>query len=261
MRTSKVVSYEQRGAVAVLTLDRPHARNAVNRQMATEMEAAIDWMEDQRSIRSGVLRAITVGDRPVFCSGQDLKAFGRPEGNAMTDRGGFAGITGRSRTKPLVVAVDGLATAGGFEIVLACDLAIASTRSSFALAEVGRGLIPASGGLYRLAQAVGRTVALRAALTSEAIPAERAHALGLVTDLVAPEDLFDVAFRVASRIAEQAPLAVQEARGVVLAAVAADDAALQAISEAALARLMGSDDLREGVRAFREGRPPEWTGK
>jgi enoyl-CoA hydratase len=225
------------------------------------MEAAIDKMEGDGSIRAGVLRATTVGDRPVFCSGQDLKAFGRPEGHAMTDRGGFAGITGRQRTKPLVVAVDGLATAGGFEIVLACDVVVASTRSSFGLAEVGRGLIPASGGLYRLAQAVGRNVALRAALTTDPIPAGRAHALGLVTDLVAPEEVFATALRVAARIADHAPLAVQEARAVILAAMTADELSLQRASEAALARLMKSDDLREGLRAFREGRPPQWSGR
>ena len=256
-----VVTYERVGAMAVLTLDRPHARNAVDRQVATEMEAAIDQMESDASIRAGVLRATTTGDRPVFCAGQDLKAFGRPEGNAITKRGGFAGITGRARTKPLVAAVDGLATAGGCEIVLACDLVVASPRSSFALAEVARGLIPASGGLYRLAQAVGRNVALRAALTTDPIPAERAYGLGLVTDLVPAEEVFDVALRVASRIAQHAPVAVREARAVVLTAAAANDAALQAASEAALARLMASEDLREGLRAFREGRPPEWSGK
>jgi enoyl-CoA hydratase len=256
-----VVSYERMGAVAVLTLDRPEARNAVDRAVASEMEAAIDRMESEASVRAGVLRAITVGERPVFCSGQDLKTFGRPEGNAMTDRGGFAGITRRSRSKPLVVAVDGLATAGGCEIVLACDLVVASTRSSFALAEVGRGLIPASGGLYRMTQAVGRNVALRAALTTDPIPAERAHALGLVTDLVAPEEVFATALGLAARIAEHAPLAVQEARAVILSAVTADEASLQLASEAALARLMKSDDLREGLRAFREGRPQRWSGR
>jgi enoyl-CoA hydratase len=255
------VIYEQVGAVAVLTLDRPQARNAVDRQVASEMEAAIDRLESDGSIRAGVLRAVTVGDRPVFCAGQDLKAFGRPEGHAMTERGGFAGITSRSRTKPLVAAVDGLATAGGCEIVLACDLVVASPRSSFGLAEVARGLIPASGGLYRLAQAVGRNVALRAALTTDPIPAERAYVLGLVTDLVPAGDVFEVALDLASRIAGHAPMAVREARAIVLAAASANDASLQADSEAALARLMDSDDLREGLRAFREGRPPRWSGR
>jgi enoyl-CoA hydratase len=255
------VTYEQLGAVAVLTLDRPQARNAVDRQVATEMEAAIDRLEGDGSIRAGVLRAVTIGDRPVFCAGQDLKAFGRPEGNAMTERGGFAGITARARTKPLVVAVDGLATAGGCEIVLACDLVVASPRSSFGLAEVARGLIPASGGLYRLAQAVGRNMALRAALTTDPIPAERAYGLGLVTDLVPAEEVFEKALGVASRMAEHAPLAVREARALVLAAGSTNDASLQAASEAALGRLMDSDDLREGLRAFRLGRPPQWSGR
>jgi enoyl-CoA hydratase len=255
------VIYEQVGAVAVLTLDRPQARNAVDRQVASEMEAAIDRLESDGSIRAGVLRAVTVGDRPVFCAGQDLKAFGRPEGHAMTERGGFAGITSRSRTKPLVAAVDGLATAGGCEIVLACDLVVASPRSSFGLAEVARGLIPASGGLYRLAQAVGRNVALRAALTTDPIPAERAYVLGLVTDLVPAGEVFEVALDLASRIAGHAPMAVREARAIALAAASANEASLQADSEAALARLMDSDDLREGLRAFREGRPPRWSGR
>jgi enoyl-CoA hydratase len=256
-----VVSYEQQGAVALLTLDRPEARNAVDRQVAVEMEAAIDRVEDDDSVWAAVLRANTVGDRPVFCSGQDLKKFGRPEGDAMTQRGGFAGLAQRSRTKPLVAAVDGLATAGGCEIVLACDLVVASTRSSFGLAEVARGLVPASGGLYRLVRAVGRNVALKAALTAEPLQAERAYELGMVTDLVAADEVVAVALQVASRIAENAPLAVREARAIVLETAGTDDAELQAASEAALKRLLASEDIREGLRAFRERRPPRWTGR
>ena len=113
-----MIDYEVKGRVALITLNRPEARNAINRQVAQEMEAAIDSMEADDEVWVGVLRAVTVGDKPTFCSGQDLKAIGTPEGNSVTAKGGFAGLAKRERKKPLIVAVDGLATAGGCEIVL-----------------------------------------------------------------------------------------------------------------------------------------------
>ena len=152
-----MVDYEVQGRVALITLNRPEARNAVNGAVATEMEAAVDRMEDDPEIWVGVLRANTEGqDRPVFCAGADLKAINSGEGGALsTARGGFAGFAYRARRKPVIAAVDGLATAGGCEIVLACDLVVATTRSSFGLAEAKRNLIAGAGGLFRLPKATG----------------------------------------------------------------------------------------------------------
>jgi enoyl-CoA hydratase len=138
---------------------------------------------------------------------------------------------------------------------------VASTRAAFGLAEVARGLIPGSGGIYRLAQAVGRNVALRTALTTDPLSARRAYELGLVTDLVEADQVDETAMAVASRIAEHAPLAVREARALVLQTVESQNGPLHDASVAALDRLMASEDLREGLRAFREKRLPRWSGR
>ena len=123
----------------------------------------------------------------MFSAGADLKEINAGNGAALnTERGGFAGFVYRDRRKPVIVAVDGLATAGGCEIVLAADLVVATTRSAFGLAEVKRNLVAGAGGLFRLPRAVGQAAAMEAILTGEPIPADRAYALGLVSRLVEP---------------------------------------------------------------------------
>ena len=142
-----LVRYEVRGQIAVITLNRPSSRNAINGAVAAGIEAAIDRLEDDDAVVVGVL----AGVGPAFCAGADLKAIQRGEGHSFTtERGGFAGFVKRERTKPIVAAVDGPALAGGAEIVLACDLVVASTAASFGLPEVKRSLIASAGGLFRL---------------------------------------------------------------------------------------------------------------
>ena len=142
----------------------------------------------------------------------------------------------------MIVAVDGLATAGGCEIVLASDLVVATTRSSFGLAEVKRNLVAGAGGLFRLPRAIGRAAAMEAILTGEPIPAERAFQLGLVSRLVEPGQAEAEAMALAAKICEAAPLAVWESRTVVLAADYEDDATLKAMTDKA----MGDDDALGG---------------
>src|SRR5262245_60644153 len=219
-----MVEYETRGRIALLTLNRPEARNAVNGEVARAMEAAIDSMEDDPDIWVGVLRANTEGQkRPVFSAGADLKAINAGDSNLQTERGGFAGFAYRDRRKPVIVAVDGLATAGGCEIVLASDLVVATTRSSFGLAEVKRNLVPGAGGLFRLPRAVGQAAAMEAILTGEPIPAQRAYDLGLVSRLAEPGEAVTEARKLADQICLNAPLAIWESRKVVRAAASADD--------------------------------------
>ncbi len=256
-----MIDYDRQGRLGLITLNRPEARHAINRQMAAEMEAAIDRAEADADVRVVVLRAASTGNRAVFCSGQDLKSLGTPEGNSSTPRGGFAGLVRRQRTKPLIAAVDGLATAGGCEIVLACDLVVASTQASFGLAEVTRNLVAAAGGLFRLPRAIGRAAAMDAILTGEPISGERAHQLGMVSRLVGAGEAEAAAIDLAAVIGANGPLAVQESRRVVLAADDSDDESLWAMSHDAIGRMLRSDDLQEGLRAFAERRPPEWTGR
>ncbi len=260
---SDTVTYEARGNVAVITLDRPDARNAVNGDVAQAMEAAIDRLEGDDAIWVGVIQANTEGqNNPVFCAGADLKAINSGQGASLnTAKGGFAGFTYRERKKPVIVAVDGLATAGGCEIVLAADLVVATTRSAFGLAEVKRNLIAGAGGLFRLPRAIGRTAAMELILTGEPLPAERAYALGMVNRLVGPGEATDEALRLAAQITAAAPLAVWESRKVVLAAATENDDTLKAMTDAAMGTVMRSEDIKEGLTAFIEKRAPQWTGR
>lgn len=258
------VLYSSANRIGVITLNRPDARNAVDREMALGLEAAVDRVEDDPEVWVGVLCANTADQaRPVFCAGADLKVI-KETGSAAaldTDRGGFAGFVYRERSKPIVVAVDGLATAGGLEIVLAADVVVATTRSSFGLAEVRRNLIAAAGGLFRLPRAIGRAAAMDAILTGEPIEARRAFDLGLVSRLVEPGDAASEALRVARQIVSAAPLAVRASRRVVLAAVTERDDFLRQESRDRLDELLTSADASEGLLAFAEKRPPQWQGR
>lgn len=259
---SDKVTYEVQGRVALITLNRPEARNAVNGDVAEGMEAALDQMEADDNVWIGVLRANTEGqEKPVFCAGADLKAINSGDaGRLNTKRGGFGGFTFRQRRKPVIAAIDGLATAGGVEIMLACDMVVATTRSAFGLAEVKRNLIAGAGGLYRLPRAIGRAVAMEVILTGEPLPAERAYQLGLVNRLVEPGHAVEAAIELANKVAEAAPLAVYASREIVLAA-GGDEDELQKLTNQRFAEVMASEDTKEGLTAFIEKRPPNWSGR
>jgi enoyl-CoA hydratase len=249
--------------IALVTINRPEARNAVNGDVAAGLEAAIDKFEADPEVWVGILTANTEGqDRPVFCAGADLKAINSGQAAALnTSRGGFAGFVYRDRQKPVIVAVDGLATAGGCEIVLAADLVVATTRSAFGLAEVKRNLIAGAGGLFRLPRAIGRGPALEVILTGEPLPAQRAYDLGLVNRLVEPGKALEAATTLAEQICAAAPLAVWASRKVVLASDTADDETLIRMTNEAFAGILGSEDTKEGLTAFIEKRPPNWQAK
>ena len=259
---SEIVTYEVQGRIGVITLNRPDARNAVNGDVANGVEAAVDQLESDENVWVGILTANTEGqERPVFCAGADLKAINEGRANELgTSRGGFGGFVYRERKKPVIVAVDGLATAGGCELVLAADLVVATERSAFGLAEVKRNLIAGAGGLFRLPRAIGQAAAMEAILTGEPIPAQRAYDLGLVSRLVPAGEALNEAHRLAEAITNSAPLAVWASRKVVLASAWADDETLKKMTNDEFAHVLSSEDTKEGLTAFIEKRPPNWKG-
>jgi enoyl-CoA hydratase len=253
-----MVEYEEQGRVAVITIRRPEARNAVNGEVATGLEAALDRLEDDPERWAGVL----TGEGSVFSAGADLKAIaGGKAGELTTRKGGFGGLTQRDRAKPLIAAVGGPALAGGCELALACDLIVASRNAAFGLPEVKRALVAAGGGLFRLPRAIPPKVAMEVALTGEPLSAERAYEVGLVNRLVDEGQAVKEAVALAERICANAPLAVQESRRIVLAAHTEDDETLWRRSFEGMARMMTTEDFAEGPRAFIEKRAPNWIGR
>ncbi len=252
---------DREGYVCVIRLNRPEARNAVSPELAVELAAAFDNVESDASVRVAVLSAVVRPDRPVFSAGADLAAVnaGRIRELSIGDHG-FAGLTTRERSKPLIAAVDGLATAGGCEMVLACDVVVASYRSAFGLAEVRRGLVAGAGGLYRLPSAIGEREAIRAILTGEPLTAQRAFELGLVSELTPEGAAEQAAVELATTIAASAPLAVRRSLDVIRRARWMNEAELVAETNGAMRDVLRSNDVREGVQAFLDKRQPEWTG-
>jgi enoyl-CoA hydratase/carnithine racemase len=253
-----MVDYEIRGRVAVLKINRPDKKNAVNGDVARGMEAAIDKLEADPDVWLGVL----TGEGNVFCAGADLKAIN--EGKAadiQTERGGFGGITSRQRTKPIIAAVDGPALAGGTEIVLSCDLVAASTTATFGVPEVKRSLVAGAGGLFRLGRKIPLNLAMELALTGDPISAELAYHHGLVNRLCEPGEALATATALAEQICANAPVAVRESRRIVIEATNAPDEVGWRMSMEGMAKAMGSEDFSEGLTAFIEKRPPQWKGR
>jgi enoyl-CoA hydratase len=230
--------------------------------VALGLEDAVDRLESDPDVWVGILCANTAEqERPVFSAGADLKVI-QQTGDASTldtERGGFAGFVFRERTKPIVVLVDGLAVAGGLEIVLAADIVVATTRAAFGLPEVTRNLVAAAGGLYRLPRAIGQAAAMDAILTGRPIDARRAYELGLVSRLVEPAAGLAEAHRVAAQIVAAAPLAVRASRRAVRNAFD-EEQSVRRLSQQLLGEVLASGDAREGVAAFAEKRSPQWTG-
>jgi enoyl-CoA hydratase len=255
---TEAVTFEVRGHYAIITINRPRARNAVNGAVADGIEAGIDRIEDDDDLWVGIVAGVP----PVFCAGADLKEINGGNAAALqTKRGGFGGIVTRDRVKPILAAVDGPALAGGTEIVLACDLVVASGSATFGIPEVKRSLAAAAGGLFRLGRKIPLNIAMECALTGDPISAERAHHHGLVNVLCEDGQALDEAMTLADRICANAPVAVRASRKVVLEATNAPDDVGWKMSIDAMAQAMGSADFKEGLTAFIEKRPPNWTGK
>ncbi|MDZ7676431.1 MAG: crotonase/enoyl-CoA hydratase family protein [Acidimicrobiales bacterium] len=252
-----MIEFEKRGNVALITINRPEARNAVNGDVARGIDESIDKIEDDDEIWTGIL----THEGPVFCAGADLKAINEGRaGELNTERGGFGGITQKDRTKPIIAACNGPAYAGGCEIVLACDLLVASTEAAFSVPEVKRNLVAAAGAMFRLPLALPKNLAMEMLLTGDPITAERAYEVGFVNRLADPGKAIDVALEFAAQLSENAPLAVRKTREIALTRYETDDEAFAA-SGKAMAEVMSSEDTKEGLTAFIEKRKPNWQGK
>ena len=242
--------------VALVTLDRPARRNAIDEATANALADAVASTEADGTIRAVVL----TGAGSAFCAGADLTGHARGTFRLRGEaEGGFAGFVLARRTKPWIAAVNGPAVAGGMEIMLACDTAIAADVARFGLPEVKRGLIATGGGVQRLPRAMPRAIALRMILTGDTIDAETALRWGLVTEIVPLSALLDAARTLATSIAANAPRAVRESLAVARETPFLTQQAAMALAEAARARVMASVDAIEGPRAFLERRDPQWT--
>lgn len=261
------VRRERRGAVLVVTIDRPQARNALTLEMSRELAATWAELRDDPELRVGVLTG--EGDK-AFCAGADLREVGewyRSLSPAERQRRGERepGLGGLTRnldpSKPVVAAVNGACLAGGLELALACDLRIAADNASFGLPEVRWGLIPGAGGTQRLPRSVPLAVALEMLLTGRAIDAPTALRVGLVSRVVPAGTLLEEALHLAGEIARNAPLAVQAARAAALGGLhLALDEGLR-LEQAYAEPLRASEDVREGLRAFAEKRDPVFEGR
>ena len=260
-----VVLYEVRGRTALITINRPEARNAVNQEVATLIGDSITKAEKDDAVRAIVITG--AGDLS-FCAGADLKdvASGRGVMPPGHDRQvwGFAGLTRRVVEKPLIAAVNGYAHGGGFEIALASDLIVAATDAEFKLPEAKRGVIAGGGGVSRGPVQLPTKIAMQLLLTGDGLTGEQLYQWGFVNYLVPRSEVLATALDVAERIASFAPLSIRGTRRAAYRVVGdsiPSEAAAWAISDQEVFDNRRSDDFKEGTRAFAEKREPNWKGR
>jgi len=249
------------GPVATLTLNRPSAMNAMGRRFAEDLEQALRDLRAQPSIRAVVVTG--AGER-AFSVGGDIKERGAM---SLEERWSHALRLGRcfddieALPVPVIAAVNGYALGGGMELAVACDIRVASDQAEVGLTEVRIGVFPGAGGPVRLTRLVGKGIAKLVLLTGRRFPAREAATLGLV-DLVVPHaELLAAARRLAEEIAANGPLAVQAIKRLVNACYEADLTSSLELARALRQPLDHTEDMREGVRAFEERRPPRFQGR
>ena len=263
--SNEAVLVESRGHVRIITINRPQARNAINREVTDLIGRALHDADGDDDVRAIVL---TGAGTAAFCAGADLKALAAGQRIDATDRDarrwGFAGVVEHPISTPIIAAVNGFALGGGTELVLAADLAIAVDTAEFGLPEVKRGIYAAAGGAFRLADQLPPKLAMEYLLTGKSMDAARASELGLINRVVAADDLLPAAIELAEQIAANAPVAVQAtkrlARGIIDGDIPDERAAWDANKVEARA-VFSSADAAEGPRAFAEKRAPVWSGR
>lgn len=260
MSDTEVVLYERvDDHIALVTLNRPEKRHAVNGAVARRLGEIVAETESDPSIWAVVL---TSSGGPTFCAGADLAevAAGRAA-ELSTPEGGFGGFVESKRAKPWIVAVRGSALGGGLEFSLACDLRVIAETTVLGLPEVKRGLIAGAGGIYRLPRQIPRAIALEIIALGDPIDARRAYALGLVNAVVPEDAVLDTALDMARKICANAPISVRESLKIARAAEETPEAESIAAMRRTMEYLVTTDDFKEGPRAFVEKRAPQWSGR
>ena len=242
--------------VMIITINRPKAKNAINKAVAEGIAAAIDQLDADDNIRIGIL----TGANNTFCAGMDLKAFLSGETPFLAGRG-FGGLVESPPKKPLIAAVEGYALAGGLELALTCDLVVAAEDAKFGIPEVKRGLVAAAGGLMRLPRQLPQRIAMELALTGDFMDAERAAALGLINHVVPAGEAMTGALALAAKIAANGPLAVKISKQVITEQQDWSAETMFGKQGALVEPIMRSADAIEGSMAFAEKRAPKWTGR
>jgi enoyl-CoA hydratase/carnithine racemase len=247
------VEVETADHVMTITMVRHDKRNAIDGEMTAALDGALNRLDDDPDLWVGIL----TGGPDMFCAGTDMAATSGPP----TERGGVYGVVGRTRVKPLIAAVEGVAYGGGFEVVMACDMVIAAENARFGLPEVKRGLVATSGALFRASRVLPLNVAKQLLFTGADLSPADGHRLGLINEVTEPGRALEAARRWAGLITENAPLSVQQSLRVVDALVSTDDDRAWELTRQARRVIGESEDSTEGVQAFFEKRPPRWTGR
>ncbi|MDR8407153.1 crotonase/enoyl-CoA hydratase family protein [Nonomuraea sp. 3-1Str] len=250
------VLVEESGGVAVLTINRPKARNAINGAVARGIAEALDALDGRPDVSAYVL----TGAGGTFSAGMDLKGFLAGDFPVVEGRG-FGGLTEAPPRKPLVAAVEGYALAGGFELALSCDVIVASSEATFGLPEPKRGLVAGAGGIMRLPRRIPYHVAMEIALTGDHYPASRLYELGLVNRITEPGAALEGALELARKIAANAPLALAATKKVIIESADWPLEEMFRRQGEIINPVFGSKDAMEGAAAFAEKRAPQWKGE
>ena len=265
------VVYEKKGGIAYIILNRPEVHNALDAEVVVRLAEAWQDFADDDSLRVAIITG--AGDR-AFSSGADLRkliplmAGARQPGDEYEERLmsnrrliSIALLRGFDLYKPIIAAINGYCLAGGTEIIQATDIRIAAQHATFGLTEVKRAIIPSGGSMVRLPRQIPFCKAMEVLLVGDSMSAEEAHRIGLVNQVVSPGKLMEMAEEFAGKIAENGPLAVRKIKETVLKALGRPVNEGYALEDEAARVIMGSEDAREGPRAFAEKRPPRYVGR